>query len=250
MLGAVDDFDDAAAMADLPTFLLGLLDPQERAVADPCDLSRPSTTRNVDADFRRRAVGLLVPLRPHRNELAVGVTGDDLGEDHGGQFAGPMQLLAPALEPSLFGELAQHVLEVDALVSGNAEGARNLALADPSGSRADERQELRFAGQTAGFVAGLGQEIRRIEAARLPLQSAAFRVRTPFRGAAGAGVLPSARDFDPRAFGAPDFRARRAARLGAALPLFASSNATASSSFTVSGVLSGGSVALTPLWLT
>jgi hypothetical protein len=63
--------------------------------------------------------------------------------------------------------------------------------------------------------------------------------------------VPTDRDLlDPRAFCAPALRDRGIGRFGGALPVLASRSATASSSFTVSGGLSGGSVALTPLWLT
>ncbi len=257
VLGTIDDLDDTALMAN---GVLDLLGSEQCPVADSRDLSRPAAARNMDANFRRRTMGFLVPFRRDCDQLAIAVACDDVGENHGRQFAGTMQLLALALEVTLLGELAEHVLEVDVVVTGDAEGAGDLPLADLAGTSLDEGQKFRFAGKAAGFrfLAELfGQWIRRIEPApRLDGQSAAFRRRMVLlrcaAGAAGAaGVPPTDRDLPgPRAFCAPAFRDRRIGRLEGALPALASIRATASSSCTVSGVWSDGSVALTPLWLT
>ena len=151
--GAIDDLDDAALVPNFVRGILDLLGPEQRPVADSGDLARSAAARNMDADLRRRAVGFLVPLRLDCNHLTIAVSCDDVGENHGRQFAGTVQLLAPALQVTVLGKLAKHVLEVDALVSGNAEGARDLALADLAGTSPDEGQEFRFAGKAARFFA-------------------------------------------------------------------------------------------------
>src|SRR5438067_3485217 len=115
LLGAIYDLDDAALVQNLVGRLLGLFGSQQRTIADSRGLSRPGTARNMDADFRRRAVGFFVPLRRHRDELAVGIAGNDVGENHRRQLPGTVQLLAPVLEVALVGKLAQYVLEVEAL---------------------------------------------------------------------------------------------------------------------------------------
>src|ERR1700730_8660417 len=151
MLGALDDLDDAALVPNLLPGVLDFLGTQQRPVADAGDLPGSGAARNMNPNFRGRPVGLLVPFRRDCNQLAIAVACDDVGENHGGQFAGAMQLLAPALEVALVGELAKHVLELDALVPGNPELTSNLALADLAGTRCDEGQKLRFAGKPAGF---------------------------------------------------------------------------------------------------
>ena len=80
LLGAVDDLDDAAGVADGVAVGVGFLDPQQRAVADAGDLARPRLARRADADFRRGAVRLLVPFGRNGDQLAVAVARGDVGE--------------------------------------------------------------------------------------------------------------------------------------------------------------------------
>src|SRR6516162_7330776 len=145
--GAVDELDDAPAVADRIVLFDALLDPQQGTVADAGDLVRPRVARNAHADPGSGAVLGLVPLRRQRDQLAVGVARGDVGEHDGGQGAGVMQLLAAALDQALVGKLAQHALEDGAIGVLQAEGARDLAGADLAGLLADEGEEVVFGGK-------------------------------------------------------------------------------------------------------
>ena len=94
LLGTVDDLDDAAAVADAVVFF-GFLDMQQHAVADAGGLAGARLAHDGNADFRRRAVRLLVPFVGRGDEIAVAVARGDVGQHGGGQGAGVMQLLAP-----------------------------------------------------------------------------------------------------------------------------------------------------------
>src|SRR5262245_43994637 len=80
LLDAVDDLDDASAVADGVGLLAGFLDAQQRAVADAGDLVWPRAPRHRDVDFRRPAVRLFVPFRRRGDELTVGIAPGDVGE--------------------------------------------------------------------------------------------------------------------------------------------------------------------------
>jgi hypothetical protein len=67
--------------------------------------------------------------------------------------AGMVQLLAPALDLALIGELAQHAFERGAIIVLQAEGARNLACPDLSGLAADEGDNV-VAGWKRRFLVG------------------------------------------------------------------------------------------------
>jgi len=64
-----------------------------------------------------------------------------------GQAAGLVQLLAAALDCTLFGELAQHALERRAVGVFQSEGAGDFAGADLAGRLADEGEEVVFGGE-------------------------------------------------------------------------------------------------------
>ena len=92
---AVDDLDDAAAVA--------MASSSSRAARrEPARgrrrrrLRRASACAAWNADFRRRAVRLLVPFGRNRDQLAVAVAAGDVGERDRGQGAGVVQLLAAA----------------------------------------------------------------------------------------------------------------------------------------------------------
>ena len=61
VLRMVDDLDDAAAMTNAVLFL-GFVDAQQDAVAEAGGFAGLRLARNVDADFRRGPVRLLVPF--------------------------------------------------------------------------------------------------------------------------------------------------------------------------------------------
>src|SRR5215831_4070643 len=108
---AVDELDDAPAVADRVVLIAALFDPQQGAIADAGDLAWPRAARNAHANSGRWAVLGLVPFGRQRNQLAVGIARGDVREHDVGQAAGMMQLLAPAFDDALIGKLAQHALE-------------------------------------------------------------------------------------------------------------------------------------------
>src|SRR5262249_24118368 len=73
LLAAVDQLDDAPAVADRIAPVGRLLDPQQDAVADAGRLAGTRAARDVHVDLRRRAVAGLVPFGRQRDQLAVGV---------------------------------------------------------------------------------------------------------------------------------------------------------------------------------
>ena len=146
VLGMVDDLDDAPAVADTVVFL-GFLNVQQHAVADAGGLARPRLARRVDADFRCRAVRLLVPFVGCGDEVAVAITRGDVGEHGGGQSAAVMQFLAALLDSALVAELAQHALELGAHGVLEAEGAGDLAGADFAGPLAYEGENVSLGGE-------------------------------------------------------------------------------------------------------
>ena len=77
-----------------------------------------------------------------RQQFAVAVAAGDVGEHHGGQRAAVMQPLAPPLDVTLFGELAQHALERRPVGILGAERACDLARAHLAGVLADEGKKL------------------------------------------------------------------------------------------------------------
>ncbi len=155
---AVQHLDDTAGVADRFAFLAALLGAQQRAVADAGDFHGARLARNADADVRRVAVRLGVPLGRHGDQFAVAVAVRDVGEHDRGQRAGVMQLLAPRLDRSLVFEAAQHLAERRAVGVLQAEGACDLAHAGLAFMRADEGNDIVAGGKAGGLGSGLFQD--------------------------------------------------------------------------------------------
>src|SRR5215813_6050110 len=64
---AVDELDDAPAVADRVVLIAALFDPQQGAIADAGDLAWSCAARNAHANSGRRAVFGLVPFGGQRN---------------------------------------------------------------------------------------------------------------------------------------------------------------------------------------
>src|SRR6266540_6847060 len=111
ILGTVDYFYDAAGVPDRLIFITGFFDAQQNAVPYTGDLAGPRTTWNHDPDLGWSAVRLLVPLGRQRDQLAVAITFERLGENRRRKVTRPMQLLTATLDLSFIGEVAQHMLE-------------------------------------------------------------------------------------------------------------------------------------------
>ena len=92
-------------------------------------------------------MGVLVPFGRRRDQLAVAVAAGDVGERHGRQGAGVMQLLALGFDAAFVGQFAQHALQLDAAVVLQIEGAGDLARADLAGLVADEGEDFFLAGE-------------------------------------------------------------------------------------------------------
>jgi hypothetical protein len=134
VFGAVDKFYDPCAR-----FLSrGSLDAKERAVADAGDRVGAGVARCMDADDRRRAVDLFVPLGRAGQQFAVAVAAGDVGENDRRQSAGVMQPFAPAIDAAFIGQIAQHALERGTICIFGAERARDFADADLAAAFADE----------------------------------------------------------------------------------------------------------------
>src|SRR5579862_1414529 len=191
-----------------------------------------------------------------------------------------MQFLVALFDRAFTGELAQHALELGAHGVLEPEGAGDFAGADLAGPRADEGEDVSFGGEGGRFgllVQNGNSGVKKtllernvvIESGlRQPNYSAALVRRAGLALAAttagflalpATGFVACAADFACGAAGGlaaalPDGCLRPAARRPfGELPMAAaraSSRTIASSSVTLSGVLSPVSVALTPLWLT
>ena len=133
VLGPVDEFYDAAGR-----FFVGLLDAQQRPIADAGNFSGPGAAEDGDVNDRRCAVRLLVPFRRPRQQLTVAVAAGNVGKHHRRQRTGVMQPLTPLLDVSVVGQLAQHFFQRSAVGILGAECTRNLARANLAGMLADE----------------------------------------------------------------------------------------------------------------
>ena len=142
----IDDLDDAAAVTDAAVFL-GFLHVQQHAVADAGGLMGPRFARGGNADFRRRAVRLLVPFVGGGEQFAVGIARGHVCQHGGGQGAGVVQLFVPLLDDTVDGQVAQHALELGAHGVLEAEGAGDLAGADFAGPLADEGENVSLGGE-------------------------------------------------------------------------------------------------------
>ena len=141
----------------MPSSSSRFLDAQQHAVADAGGFAGPRLARHVNADFRRRAVRVLVPFVGRGDQFAVGVARGHVGEHGRGQRAGVMQLLAPLLDRAFVGEVAQHALEFGAQRVLQAEGARDLAGADLAGVLADEGEQFSLGGEGGSLFGWLLQ---------------------------------------------------------------------------------------------
>jgi hypothetical protein len=155
---AVEHLDDAAGMTNGLAFLADLLGTREHAIADAGDFGRTRLARNVDAYTRRLAMCLRVPFGRDREQLAIRITPGDVGEHHGGQSAGVMQLLAPPLDFAFGGQLAQHGFQRGARIILEREGARDLAHAGLALVRANEGEQFLAARKGAGSFVGFFQD--------------------------------------------------------------------------------------------
>src|SRR5262249_32308317 len=145
-LGAIDDLDDPPAMPDGLVAISALLDPEERAIANACNLGRPRAARGQHTDPRRWAVRVLVPFGRDRDEFAVAIARLYVGENDLRQRSGLVELFpTPPLDVALFRKLLQHMLERPPVSILQAEGAGNLAGADFAGrSAGDEGEDILF----------------------------------------------------------------------------------------------------------
>ncbi len=147
----------------------------QRAVADAGQrLAGPGSARRVDQYARRRAEFVLVPLDRRRDQLAVGVAPDDVDQRHGGQGAGLGEALAALLYRAVRREFAQEPLQLDLVGALDAEGARDLALADLAGL-AGLAHRLFFARQKCENVFARGRR-RGAGSALLLLRQFRFRL--------------------------------------------------------------------------
>src|SRR5262249_40199891 len=143
-LGTVDDLDDAPRMTDGVVGVAGLFDAQECSVADAGDFARPCVAHRLHANLRRRAVRLLVPFGGDRDQFTVAVAVADLGEHDLWQGPGAVNLPASALDAAFVLELARHRLHGDTIGTPQAEGAHELADADPAGLAGDIAEDVLF----------------------------------------------------------------------------------------------------------
>jgi hypothetical protein len=151
VLGMIDDLDDTPAMADAVIFI-NLVNSQEDAIANTGSFPRPCVARLMNADFRGRAMGGLVPLVRDCNEFPVAIAHRDIGEHRRGEGAGMMQLLVPLFDGALIGEFAQNALEVGAERILQPESARDLAGADFAGPIADEGENVSLRWKERSFL--------------------------------------------------------------------------------------------------
>ena len=178
-----------------------------------------------------------------------GVALGDVGEHHGGQRAGVVQLLAPPLRPCPRRRArAACCLQRGAVVVLQPEGARDLAHAGLALVRADEGEEVLAGGEAAGLLgASLFQDNGKLGALRRVRQLRSFGRRHAlarglafFFGAAvffGFASAFATAGFATRAASALRGALRRGAGLAPVFSARASISATASSSVISSGLL-------------
>jgi hypothetical protein len=96
----------------------------------------------MDAEDRRRAVGLFVPFGWSGHEFAIAIAAGDVGNNDRGQSAGVMQPFAPPIDPPFIGQIAKHALEGGAIGVLGAKSARDFTHPDLAAARADELDEF------------------------------------------------------------------------------------------------------------
>ena len=270
MFGVIEQLDDAAGDRGA-VGLVGVLDPQQHAVADAAGDAgcgrRGDWTRIFGAVPRS-----LVPFGGHGDQFAVAVAAGDVGQ-HAAAARRPDAGLAAALrERAVVGELAQDAFQFDAVGVLQPERAGDFAGAGLAGLRADECDDLVPGGKASVAFsfhlspclarAFLGRCFRRrrgfcrrrlgrgATGARALLTDSAFGLAAAFFTAAFlagffAGSSPSAFAVTLAAFFGAAFLAARFV-LPPPLAARSSISAIACASVTVSGVMSLGSVALMP----
>ena len=139
----------AAQPADDARFVVAAaaLEIGQHAIADGGGgAAAPGTMRGGlrrDLDARRRAVLLLVVLARHGDQVAVAVDPHDLQHGHIGECRGIAEGLgAVGRDLARIAQVAQQLLQFDALVALEAPGAGDLALADRRCAVADESQQF------------------------------------------------------------------------------------------------------------
>ena len=103
---------------------------------------------HLDGDFRRLAPAL--PLRRARDQVAIAVARDDVGENDGRQAAALAEPAAVAVERAVGLDLLQDRLETDLVGARDPEGFGDLAFADLSGRLGDEGEDLLAGGKSGG----------------------------------------------------------------------------------------------------
>jgi hypothetical protein len=158
MFRPVENADDAAAVADA-VFLRGLLDAQQHAIADAGRDVAVAPLQRRHADFRRRAVFVLVPFVRRRDQVAIAVAGENVGKDGIRQRAGMMQFFVPLLDAAVVGQFAQHALEVGAPVVLEVEGTGDFPNAGLAGTFGDKGQQFGLGGK-GGLLSGFSVQWR------------------------------------------------------------------------------------------
>ena len=113
VLGMIDDFNDAATMANSVVFLR-LIDADQHAVAETGGFARSRFAWNRDTDLGCGSVRVLVPFVGRCDQIAVAVARRHICEHGRGQGARMMQLLPSFLDGALVGHIAQQAFKIRA----------------------------------------------------------------------------------------------------------------------------------------
>src|SRR5260221_169061 len=169
LVEAEDVLGAAAQAADDAGFvgvLAAALQRGEHAVADRRGRAAARAMR-VDLDARRGAVFFFVVAARHGQQVAVFVDAHDLQYGDVSQCFGVLECLgAVGGDVARVAQVAQELLELDALIALQSEGTRNLALAYGSGALLDECQNF-----VAGRDATLSHRFRYAMAFPVPWPS-------------------------------------------------------------------------------
>src|ERR1700674_1092305 len=190
----LDELDDAAVVADRVLGIAGFLGAQEPPVADAGGGAGLGRAGEDQADARRRAVLLLVPLHGLGDELAVVVSRGHFRYHHGGQAAGDGELAAAARQLARVVQPAQDLPELGLARPVEAEGAHEVALGHVAAARGDEGYEF-FAARRA--AAGLLLMRTLGQGRRLYHTAARRRLASPARTSGSASSLLGAMIWAP-----------------------------------------------------
>ena len=142
-IDADDPLRHARQLADGAAFveLSSPLRASRASTRSPAASGRRAAPLRRHQDLRRRRI--VAPVERARHHLAVDVDAGDLHHRRLRQGRRSRQpAAAPALDLALRGDLLQHRLQRDAVAAGDAEGARDLPLADGRRALADELENL------------------------------------------------------------------------------------------------------------